>query len=428
MSAANPLPAAEAARRLQRRELSAEQLMRDCLAHIEAREGDVHAFVQLDAASALAQARALDAGPVRGPLHGLPLAVKDIFDTADLPTECGSPIFAGNRPRVDAAAVALCREAGAIVVGKTVTTELANMTAGATRHPLNPAHSPGGSSSGSAAAVADAMVPLALGTQTAGSIVRPAAYCGVVGIKPSFGRVPRAGVKPNAESMDTIGGFGRTVADAALLASVLTGDARLRDTPLPESLRIGLAPGPDWSQAGADVVACWERTVRGLAPAARCVDAALPADFAEVAAVQSAIQAAETAQALAFEHHRHRAQLSDALLALLDRGQAVDAVTLAAHRARAERWRRELDALFEPHDVLLTPSATGEAPAGLSFTGDPVFCRPWSLLGLPCVHLPLGRGANGLPVGLQLVGRFGDDHRLLAAAQWLMQRLMQRLG
>lgn len=424
MRSANRLSASEAARLLQRRELSAEQLMRDCLARIEAREGDVQAFVCLDAEAALAQARALDAGPLRGPLHGLPLAVKDIFDTADLPTECGSTIFAGNRPRVDAAAVALCREAGAIVIGKTVTTELANMTAGVTRNPFNPAHSPGGSSSGSAAAVADAMVPLSLGTQTAGSIVRPAAFCGVVGIKPSFGRVPRAGVKPNADSMDTVGGFGRTVADAALLASVLTGDARLRETPAPEALRVGLAPGSDWAQAEADVVACWERTVRALAPvAARCEDAVLPADFADVAAVQSAIQAAETAQALAFEHRRHRAQLSEALLALLDRGHAVDAPTLAAHRTRTERWRREVDALFDRHDVLLAPSATGEAPAGLAFTGDPVFCRPWSLLGLPCVHLPLGSGTSGLPVGLQLVGRFGDDHRLLAAAQWVLQRL-----
>lgn len=424
MSAANRLSATEAAQRLQCRALSAEQLLRDCLARIAAREGEVRAFVHLDAEAALARARALDAGPVRGPLHGLPLAVKDIFDTADMPTECGSPIFAGHRPRVDAAAVALCREAGAIVVGKTVTTELANMTAGITRHPLNPAHSPGGSSSGSAAAVADFMVPLSLGTQTAGSIVRPAAYCGVVGIKPSFGRVPRAGVKPNADSMDTVGGFGRTVADAALLASVLTGDARLRETPMPETLRVGLAPGPDWAQAEDDVMACWERAVRALAPiAARCEDAALPADFSDVASVQSAIQAAETAQALAFEHHRHRAQLSEALLVLLDRGRALDSVTLAAHRNRTERWRREVDALFEHHDVLLTPSAVDEAPEGLQFTGDPVFCRPWSLLGLPCVHLPLGRGANGLPVGLQLVGRLGDDHRLLAAAQWVMQRV-----
>jgi len=424
MRAAHRLSASEAARLLQRRELGAQALLRDCLEHIEAREPEVRAFVHLDREAALAQARALDAGPVRGPLHGLPLAVKDIFDTHDLPTEMGSPIFAGNRPRVDAAAVALCREAGALVLGKTVTTELANMTAGPTRHPFNPAHSPGGSSSGSAAAVADCMAALALGTQTAGSIVRPAAYCGVVGVKPSFGRVPRAGVKPNAESMDTVGGFGRTVADAALLASVLTGDVRLRDEALPPSLRIGLVPGPDWSLAEADVRACWAQAVQVLAPQAmRCEDAPLPADFAEVAAVQAALQAAETAQALADEHRRHRARLSEALLALLDRGRAIDAESLAAHRTRVERWRREVDALFARFDVLLTPSAVGEAPEGLAFTGDPVFCRPWSLLGLPCVHLPFARGARGLPVGLQLVGRGGDDHRLLAAAQWAMQRL-----
>ncbi|MFT3663523.1 amidase [Piscinibacter sp.] len=404
--------------------MNAEARLRECLARIEAREGEVRAFVHLDVEGALAQARALDAGPVRGPLHGLPLGVKDIFDTHDMPTAMGSPLYAGHRPRADAAAVALCRAAGAVVVGKTVTTEFANMTAGITRNPLNPAHTPGGSSSGSAAAVADGMLPLALGTQTAGSIIRPAAYCGVVGIKPSFGRVPRAGVKANAESMDTVGGFGRTVAEAALLASVLTGDARLREWTVPDSLRIGLVPGPDWAHADADVAACWAQAVRALAPrAARCEDAVLPPGFADVAEVQAAIQAAETAQALAFEHRRHRAALSDALLALLDRGRAVDAETLAAHRARAERWRREVDALFERHDVLLTPSTGGEAPEGLRFTGDPLFCRPWSLLGLPCVHLPFARGTRGLPVGLQLVGRHGEDHRLLAAAQWCMDRL-----
>ncbi len=424
MRSANRLPASEAARLLQRRELSAEALLRDCLARIEARDGEVRAFVHLDAEAALAQARALDAGPVRGPLHGLPLAVKDIFDTHDLPTEMGSPIFAGRRPRVDAAAVALCREAGAVLIGKTVTTELANMTAGVTRNPHNPAHSPGGSSSGSAAAVADFMAPLALGTQTAGSIIRPAACCGIVGFKPSFGRVPRAGVKPNADSMDTVGGFGRTVADAALLASVLTGDARLRDAAPPDTLRIGLVQGPDWNQAEDDVVACWAHAVRVLSPlASRCDDAMLPRDFADVAAVQAAIQAAETAQALADEHRRHRALLSGALVALLDTGRAVDADALAAHRQRAERWRAEVAALFDRYDVLLAPSAVDEAPEGLQFTGDPIFCRPWSLLGLPCVHLPFARGRTGLPLGLQLIGPHGGDHQLLAAAQWAMQRL-----
>lgn len=415
------LTASEAARRLARRELSAEALLQACLERIAEREPVVHAFACLAGDAALAQARALDAGPWRGLLHGLPLGVKDIFDTFDLPTECGSTIFAGRRPRVDAAAVALCRAAGAVVAGKTVTTELANMTPGPTTNPLNPAHSPGGSSSGSAAAVADFMLSLALGTQTAGSIIRPAACCGVVGYKPSFGRVPRAGVKPNADSLDTVGGFGRTVDDAALLGAVLTGDRRLIDEALPERVRIGLAPGPDWGEAEDDVRACWDQAVRVLAPrSARCEDAALPADFADVAEVQEAIQAHETAQALADEHRRHRGQLSPALLALLDAGAAIDAPAIAAHRRRAERWRRAVDTLFERHDVLLAPSAVDEAPAGLQHTGDPVFCRPWSLLGLPCVHLPFARGATGLPLGLQLVGRHGEDHRLLAAARRVM--------
>jgi Asp-tRNA(Asn)/Glu-tRNA(Gln) amidotransferase A subunit family amidase len=418
------LDATAAAALIARRELTAEALLRACLARIAERDGELRAFVCLDVQGALAQARALDAGPLRGPLHGLPLGVKDIFDTRDLPTECGSPIFSGHRPRVDAAAVALCREAGAVVIGKTVTTELANMTAGATRNPFNPAHTPGGSSSGSAAAVADFMVPLSLGTQTAGSLIRPAACCGIAGFKPSFGRVPRAGVKPNADSMDTVGGFGRTVADAALLGAVLMGDTRLVQQPLPDTLRIGLVQGPDWGEAEHDVEAAWARAVKALAPQAqRCEDAALPADFGDVAAVQAALQAHETAAALADEHRRHADLLSPALLALLDKGRAIGAVEIEAHRTRTARWRFEVDALFDGFDVLLAPSAVDEAPEGLQHTGDPVFCRPWSLLGLPCVHLPFATGSTGLPVGLQLVGRYGEDHRLLAAAQWAMQRL-----
>ncbi|MCW5667788.1 MAG: amidase [Piscinibacter sp.] len=415
------LTAVEAARRLARRELSAEALLRSCLERIAAREPEVRAFAHLDADAALAQARALDAGPLRGLLHGLPLGVKDILDTADQPTACGTPIYAGHRPPADAAPVALARGAGAVIAGKTVTTELANMTAGVTRHPLNPAHSPGGSSSGSAAAVADFMLPLALGTQTAGSIVRPAAYCGVVGFKPSFGRAPRAGVKPNAESMDVVGGFGRTVEDAALLAAVLLGDRRALDEPVPETFRLGLAPGPDRDHAADDVIACWQQAVRVLAPRlARCEDAALPADVADIAALQGALQAHETALSLAHEHRVHRERLSPALLELLDRGAALDAVQVEALRARAARWRSDVDTLFERFDVLLAPSTRDTAPAGLAFTGDPLYCRPWSLLGLPCVHLPFARGANGLPVGLQLVGRKGEDHRVLAAAKRAM--------
>ncbi len=412
------------AQRLQRRELRAETLLRACLARIAQREPEVQAFVVLDAAAALARARALDAGAVCGPLHGLPLGVKDLCDTADLPTVYGSPIYAGQRPAADAAVVALCREAGAIVLGKTVTTEFATYQPGPTRNPHAPGHTPGGSSSGSAAAVAAGMLPLALGTQTAASIIRPAAFCGIVGYKPGFGRVPRAGVKSLSESLDTVGGFGRHVADAALLGAVLTGDARLLPGAEPAAPRIGLCPTPDWPLADGDTQAAWAHALARLpARAAACADAALPAGFAELARLQKAIMVHEAARALTHERLHHAGQLSPVLRGLLDEGLAIPGATHAAHQAAAHALRAQVDTLFDVHDVLLAPSTVGCAPAGLLSTGDPQFCRAWTLLGLPCVHLPFARGAGGLPVGLQLVGRRGDDHRLLAWAQWLMQRL-----
>lgn len=417
------LGAWEAAQRLTRRELRAEDLLRACLERIGEREPVLHAFAALDPQAALAQARALDVGAVRGPLHGLPLGVKDLFDTADLPTAYGSPIYAGQRPAADAAAVALCREAGAVVAGKTVTTEFATFHPGPTRNPRDPDHTPGGSSSGSAAAVADHLLPLALGTQTAGSIVRPAAFCGIVGYKPSFGRVPRAGVKSVSESLDTVGGFGRSLRDAALLGAVLTGDARLLAEPSGHAPRIGLCPTPEWPQADADTRAAWAQACAALAPATDCADAQLPRDFAELVPLQKSIMAFEAARALAFERTRRRAQLSPALQALLDEGLAVDGAAHATRLAQAAAVRRRVDSLFEHHDLLLAPSTIGVAPAGLQATGDPLFCRAWTLLGLPCVHLPFATGTKGLPVGLQLIGRDGEDHRLFDAAAWVGARL-----
>ncbi|HSV70108.1 MAG TPA: amidase [Methylibium sp.] len=424
MSPLHALDAWEAARRLARRELTAEALTRACLERIAEREADVHAFTALDADAALAQARALDAGACRGPLHGLPFGAKDIFDTADFPTACGTPIYAGHRPAADAAAVALCRAAGAVLVGKTVTTELANMTAGPTRNPLRLTHTPGGSSSGSAAAVADGMLMLALGTQTAGSIIRPAACCGIVGYKPSVGRVPRAGVKSVSETLDVVGGFARSVRGAALLGAVLTGDERLlpRDEPI-DAPRIGFAQPPEWDQAEPSVVRAWDEAKRRLAPLARCADAALPPSFARLVPLQQDIMAHEAARALAFEHRSHRERLSAPLVALLDAGAAIPGAVHATNLAEAAAIGAAVDALFAHHDVLLAPSALDEAPAELRWTGDPLFCRAWSLLGLPCVHLPFTTGETGLPVGLQLVGRRGDDHRLLAIADWMMQAM-----
>lgn len=419
------LDAWQAAALLSRRELKAETLVRACLERVNEREGNVHAFAHLDADGALAQARALDAGPVRGLLHGLPLGVKDLFDTAGLPTSYGSAVYAGHRPAADAASVALCREAGALLLGKTVTTEFAYFSPGPTANPHNPAHTPGGSSSGSAAAVAAGMVPLALGTQTAGSVIRPAAYCGVVGYKPSLGRVTGAGVKSLSRTLDVVGGFGRSVRDVGLLGAVLTGDARLTQWSAtePAAPRIGLFQTPAWPQADADTQAAWEQAVRALAPVADCRDVEEPAGFAELIQLQKDVMAFEMAHALSHERVQHRAALSERLLALLDEGIALPGASHAANQARTTAWRQRIDALFASHDVLLTPSATGEAPEGLGATGDPLFCRSWSLLGLPSVHLPFARGHRGLPVGLQLVGRHGTDHRLLAAAHWIHQRL-----
>ncbi|HEY6134355.1 MAG TPA: amidase [Rubrivivax sp.] len=418
------LEAWQAALLLAGRELSALELMRACLDRIGEREGEVHAFCRLDADAALAQARTLDAGPWRGPLHGLPLGVKDLFDTTYFPTSYGSAVYANHRPAADAAAVALCREAGAVLPGKTVSTEFAYFHPGPTRNPRGLAHTPGGSSSGSAAAVADGMLPLALGTQTAGSIIRPAAYCGVVGYKPSAGRVPRAGVKSLSESLDTVGGFGRCVRDVALLGAVLIGDKRLLQDLPTDAARIGLCPTPDWPAADADVQAAWTRAVHVLGPqAALLEDAAWPASWPDLVSLHKAVMAFEMARALSHERLHHRASLSDRLVTLLDEGMAIGGEVHATNCAAAAAARQQVETWFDRYDVLLAPSATGEAPQGIAATGDPLFCRGWTLLGLPCVHLPFATGRQGLPVGLQLVGRAGDDHRLLAAAQWCMERL-----
>jgi Asp-tRNA(Asn)/Glu-tRNA(Gln) amidotransferase A subunit family amidase len=423
LTRANQLSAWDAAQLLARRELTAVGLLQACLDRIGERDSQVRAFACMDAQAALAQARVLDAGPVRGLLHGLPFGVKDIFDTADLPTEFGSPIYRGHRPPGDAAAVALCRSAGAVMVGKTVTTELANMFAGLTRNPLNLAHTPGGSSSGSAAAVADCMLPLALGTQTAGSLIRPAAFCGVVGYKASYGRISRAGVKGNSETLDTLGGFGRSVRDVALLAGVLLGDSRVHDAMSgePGIPRIGFCATPEWLLADADVHNAWSHAERALD--AQAVRVAWPAKLAEAMDVQKEVQAFETAMALADERRRHGDQLSAPLQALIATGLRISAQHHIRNLQRTALLRQACAALFDNADVLLVPSSIGEAPEGLQGTGDPVFCRTWTLLGLPSIHLPFSRGRKGLPVGLQLVGAYGKDHALFAAAQWVHERL-----
>jgi Asp-tRNA(Asn)/Glu-tRNA(Gln) amidotransferase A subunit family amidase len=406
--------AAEALARLERGELSAEELVRDCLARIEEREPVVQAWEALDVDGALREARRIDRMRDKPPLGGLPLGVKDLIDTKDLPTAYGSPIHRGHRPAADAGCVRLLREAGAIVLGKTVTTEFAVYSPGKTRNPHDPARTPGGSSSGSAAAVADGMVPFALGSQTAASVVRPASFCGVIGFKPTHGLVPLDGVHPLAPSLDTLGFFVRRLEDAAPLLEVLVGRPALKmDTGRP---RLGFVRTEAWPRAAPE-------TQRAVEDAARRLEAReieLGAAFTGLVDAQIAIMGAEASQALREEP---RERLSPMLRQFLQDGAAVPPERLSAAREQAERCRHEMDTVFRRIDALVTPAAVGEAPVGLETTGDPLFSRIWTLLGTPCLSLPVLRGPAGLPIGLQVVGPRGDEGRLLGAASWIVKEL-----
>jgi Asp-tRNA(Asn)/Glu-tRNA(Gln) amidotransferase A subunit family amidase len=422
----NRLTVVDAVRMLQRRELSAVQLMRACFARIEQREDAVHAWAALDKAAGLAHAQVLDNGAVTGPLHGLPFGVKDLFDTEDLPTAYGSPIYKDHRPTADAAAVASCRKAGAILAGKTVTTEFATYKPPLTRNPHNSAYTPGGSSSGSAAAVADCMVPFALGTQTAASIIRPAAYCGVVGFKPSFGTISRDGVKSLAPSLDTVGCFTRTVEDAGLIASVLMDKPELRKLDYDGPPRIGIYRTPQWRHTLPETRDALAHAAQALGRAGAVVqEVDLPPQYCALVQLQSDIMAYEASRSLAHEREQNAGQLSPGLLALLEGGDTIDAATHQANLARSMEMYPRVSSWFEHFDAMLTPSAPGEAPFADLGTGDPLFGRVWTLFGLPCIHLPFATGPHGLPVGLQAVGPKGDDHRLLCIAKWLHDRLRQ---
>jgi amidase len=398
------LGAKRAARLIERGELSAERLVRSCLERIEAREPEVKAWAFL--------CRDLPNRTER-PLFGVPVGVKDIFDTHDMPTEYGSPIYAGHRPRADAAVVAVTRRAGGTILGKTVTAEFATFVPRATRNPLNLAHTPGGSSSGSAAAVADFMVPLAFGTQTAGSLIRPAAYCGIVGFKPTYNVLPRAGVKPGADSLDTVGVYGRSVEDAAFFAAALTRRADLDEEMKP---RVGLCRTHEWGLVQPDMRKALEDAGRLLG--AREVE--LPAGIRES---HTAILWYEIARSLADEFTRFPGRIDPALRDRCVAGFALDPQQYVEAQRHAAACRARLDAVFGDLDVLLAPAATGEAPKGISSTGDVALNVVWTLLHTPCVAIPAGRGANGLPLGLQVIGRIGDDARTLACARYVEKRL-----
>jgi Asp-tRNA(Asn)/Glu-tRNA(Gln) amidotransferase A subunit family amidase len=430
--AANELDASEALAAIASGRLTAEALSRACLERVAARDSVVRAFAFVDPERALAEARSRDRGAQAGSrasLYGLPFGVKDIIDTHDMPTGYGSPIHAGHRPSADAACVALAREAGAVMLGKTVTTEFALRHPGPTANPHDPAHTPGGSSSGSAAAVADFMVPVAFGTQTGGSIIRPASYCGVIGYKPSIDTINPAGVKPLAGSFDTVGLFARSVDDCALVVGPLAGEDR-GATPLeavrPE--RVGLWRTPAWRHAEAATVRAVETAAEQLARNGVVVDEVqLPAEFERFLDAQSDVLRFEAARVFAFERTQRFDLLSpssrDELLAgaAIPRPRYLEAQTLLA------RCRALFAAAIASFDVLLTASAPGEAPP-IDTTGDAMFNRWSSGLHVPCVNLPGFTGPKGLPVGVQVIGALNDDARLLRAAKWIAAHIGDQIG
>ncbi|MCC6533901.1 MAG: amidase [Burkholderiales bacterium] len=421
----NELSASEISQATRAGTLSCEAVVRACLEHIATREPAVQAWQYIDAEGAIAQARALDAGSARGPLHGVPFGAKDIIDTHDMPTEYGSPIHRGHRPDRDAACIALMRRAGAVLVGKTVTTEFANVHPGKTRHPLDPARTPGGSSSGSAAAVAAAMVPLALGTQTTASTIRPASFCGVVGYRPTWSDLRLSGVMEAAGSLDTLGLMARSVADIALLRAVLLGvepRALPAETAKP---RIGFCRTHLWENAESTTQRLLEDAASRLAAAGASVkDAVLPSAFTRIPEAHKAVSSFEFTRNFSWEIAHHWDRISETLR----NGRIKDGLATTFERYREARellsaCRQTLDQFFDNYDILLTPAAAGEAPVGLHSTGYTGFCSIWTSTHVPALTLPLLQGPSGLPIGVQLVARRDRDRDLFGFAQWIRRAL-----
>ena len=436
----NWLSAADAARALHGGAISAEQLMEACLARVREVDGEVQAWAHLDADHALARSRARDEtrrqGEAVGPLHGVPVGIKDIIDTADMPTEDGTVLHAGRLPVHDAAVVRALRAAGAVIMGKTVTTELATYFPGKTRNPHNPEHTPGGSSSGSAAAVAAGMVPVAIGTQTNGSVIRPAAYCGVYAFKPTFGLIPRSGILKQSRALDQVGVFARPLEDIALVTEQLIGaDEADPDThprarlpllatlaearPLPPS--IAFVKTPLWDRAEPQTREAFAELVAHLGD--RVSEVELPESASRAWEWQRTVMEAEMAANYDAEWERGRDRLSESLRAQLARGRAISALEYQKARARMAMVNEALAEIFLNCDAILTPSAAGAAPRGLDSTGDPAFCTLWTFCGMPALNLPLMTAANGLPLGAQLVGPRMGDARLLRTARWMSETI-----
>jgi Asp-tRNA(Asn)/Glu-tRNA(Gln) amidotransferase A subunit family amidase len=432
--------AAEAAAAIRDGVITSEELVRGCLQQIDRLEEQVQAWAFIDPELALNQAQdadqALQQGQPLGPLHGVPVGIKDILDTKDMPTEDGTVLHAGRQPNKDATVVSRLREAGAVILGKTVTTELAVFSPGKTRNPHDVNRTPGGSSSGSAAAVAAGMVPLAIGTQTNGSVIRPASFCGVYGFKPTFGLVSRNLVLQQSQPLDQIGVFARSVEDAALCGEAIIGfDANDPDTrsrakpPLstiqaeepPVTPRLAFIKTPVWDQADEATRAAFFELVEALGDNAE--ETELPEIFNGAHEQHRTIMEADLARSFEREYTDGREQISALLLEMIERGRKILAMDYNNAVADVTPLYEEFGKIFEWHDVIITPATIGQAPLGLESTGSPTFCTIWTLCGMPAITLPLLQGENGMPLGVQLVGSRGDDARLLRTARWLVNEI-----
>jgi Asp-tRNA(Asn)/Glu-tRNA(Gln) amidotransferase A subunit family amidase len=419
------LSASDALRAMERGSLSCVSLVEACLARVHEREPDVQAWAHIDPERALGKARERDRGRRFGSLFGIPVGVKDVIDTVDMPTQYGSPIYSGHQARWDAASVALLRETGAVILGKTETTEFALRHPSRTRNPHNLAHTPGGSSSGSAAAVADFMVPLALGTQTTGSTIRPGSYCGVVAFKPTFGTINRTGLKPLSDSQDTISVFARTVEDAALLVESIGECASLTsslaDGPKP---RIGFCRTPQWDRAEPSTRAALEDAASRVARSGASVfDLHLPPEFDSLAESQEIVADYEIRRALSYERLTFPEQISTTLSSRLAKAETFTREAYHSAQRHLTRCRLAMTAIFEEVDAIIAPSAPGEAPRGHAGTGDPVFQKIWQALHVPSVNVPALTGPQNLPLGVQIISDRHQDGRALYCAEWVRRAL-----
>ncbi|NKB63449.1 MAG: amidase [Gammaproteobacteria bacterium] len=409
------------ANRIRTGSATAESIMLACLSRIDQREREVGAFTCYDADAALAAAKKKDQSAPKGPLHGVPFGIKDIIDTKQFPTGWGSKCYEGFRSMRNASCVEWFLRAGAIPVGKTVTTEFAYFKPGKTANPSHPGHTPGGSSSGSAAAVADNMLPFAFGSQTAASLIRPASYCGIPGYKASHGSFDLDGIMSLSPSLDTLGFLARRIEDFELGRTVLCGSVPAPDIDLSNStLRISLFRGPHWHDGSVEMRDVCQSAIKCLQSAGVEVgEQSCPEIFHELTEAQKTVMAYEVARSRIYEYSHYSEQISDQFLELLEQGLSVPRNEFETSCAIRDRASRILESMFIDCDFLLAPAAPGEAPRGLEATGDPLFSRAWNLLKVPSVSIPFGKGPGGLPLSVQLIGRYGDDDALLSAVKWV---------